>query len=61
MLNAGVPQAIAMQVTGHKTDSMFRRYAIVTPNDVRSALRTTQDWTAAKSVATEAATPAVVN
>lgn len=48
MLNAGVPQAIAMQVTGHRTDSMFRRYAIVTPKDVRSALRTTQDWTAAE-------------
>lgn len=62
MLNAGVPQAIAMQITGHRTDSMFRRYAIVTPNDVRSALRTTQDWTAAemaKAVATEA--PATVN
>jgi integrase len=57
MLNAGVPQAIAMQITGHKTDSMFRRYAIVTPNDVRSALRTTQEYTAvemAKTTATQA-------
>jgi len=57
MLNAGVPQAIAMQVTGHKTDSMFRRYAIVAPNDVRTALRTTQEYTAsemAKAATTEA-------
>jgi hypothetical protein len=46
MLNAGVPQAIAMQITGHKTDSMFRRYAIVAPNDVRTALRMTQEHTA---------------
>jgi hypothetical protein len=46
MLNAGVPQAIAMQITGHKTDSMFRRYAIVAPNDVRTALRMTQEHSA---------------
>jgi len=46
MLNAGVPQAIAMQVTGHKTDSMYRRYAIVAPNDARTALRMTQEHTA---------------
>jgi integrase len=46
MLNAGVPQAIAMQITGHKTDSMFRRYAIIAPNDVRTALRMTQEHTA---------------
>lgn len=55
MLQAGVPQAIAMQVTGHKTDSMFRRYAIVAPNDVRTALRLTQEHTAsemAKATAT---------
>ena len=62
MLNAGVPQAIAMQVTGHKTDSMYRRYAIVAPNDVRTALRMTQEHTAAEmqeAIATQA--PATVN
>jgi integrase len=63
MLNAGVPQAIAMQVTGHKTDSMFRRYAIVTPKDVRTALRRTQEFTAAEMQEAVAATTAagVVN
>jgi hypothetical protein len=40
-----VPLAIAMQITGRKTDSMFRRYAIVAPNDVGTALRMTQEHT----------------
>jgi integrase len=48
MLTAGVPQAVAMQITGHKTDSMFRRYAIVTQTDVRKALRQTQEYTASE-------------
>ena len=39
MLRAGVPQAVAMKVTGHKTDSMFRRYSIVSPDDKRDALK----------------------
>jgi len=29
LLRAGVPQAVAQKITGHLTDSMFRRYAIV--------------------------------
>ena len=39
LLAAGVPQAVAMKITGHKTDSMFRRYAIVTVEQQREALR----------------------
>ncbi|PYN89464.1 MAG: hypothetical protein DMD89_34980 [Candidatus Rokuibacteriota bacterium] len=37
MTNAGVPQKTAMQITGHKTDSVFRRYHIVTPGDLQLA------------------------
>jgi integrase len=44
MLAAGVPQSIAMKVSGHKTDSMFRRYAISSESDLRTALRRTQDY-----------------
>jgi integrase len=42
LLAAGVPQAVAMKITGHKTDSMFRRYAIVTVDQQREALRAAQ-------------------
>jgi integrase len=42
MLNAGVQQAVAMTITGHKTDSMFRRYAIVDEQQKREALAKTQ-------------------
>lgn len=35
---AGVSQAVAMQITGHKTPSMFRRYQIVESSDVARAL-----------------------
>jgi integrase len=44
MLAAGVPLSIAMKLSGHKTDSMFRRYAIVAESDLRTALRRTQDY-----------------
>src|SRR4051812_18222992 len=43
MVVAGVAQVTAMQLSGHRTDSMFRRYAIVAENDMRAALRMTQN------------------
>ena len=33
----GLPQTVAMKLTGHLTDSVFRRYDIVSPNDLRVA------------------------
>ena len=38
MLAAGVPQAVAMKIAGHRTDAMFRRYAIVDEQQKRDAL-----------------------
>jgi integrase len=38
LIVAGVPQSVAMEITGHVTASVFRRYAITTETDKRAAL-----------------------
>ena len=35
---AGVPRSAAMKLTGHKTESVYRRYAIVAESDLRDAV-----------------------
>jgi hypothetical protein len=34
---AGVPRSVAMKLTGHKTEAVYRRYAIVSDADLRDA------------------------
>jgi integrase len=42
---AGVSRSVAMKLTGHKTESVFRRYAIVSSGDLADASRKLQAMT----------------
>jgi integrase len=37
MEQAAVPRSVAMKLTGHKTENVYRRYAIVSPADLEAA------------------------
>jgi integrase len=39
MEQAGVPRSVAMKLTGHKTENVYRRYAIVSDADLEEAAR----------------------
>ncbi|MGB3399827.1 MAG: tyrosine-type recombinase/integrase, partial [Candidatus Deferrimicrobiaceae bacterium] len=39
MIRAGVPQSVAMAISGHRTTSMFFRYNITSDEDRRQAVR----------------------
>jgi integrase len=59
LVRAGVPQAVAMKISGHETPSMFLRYNIVDNRDIRQAMQSLEIYhqtNAANVVAAVAAT-----
>jgi hypothetical protein len=48
-VRAGVPESIAMNITGHKTRSVFDRYDITSQDDKREAERRVSAYHAATS------------
>src|SRR5262249_23397254 len=46
--NAGVPENVCMAITGHKTRSIFDRYAIVNENDTAEAMSKLQEHVSAQ-------------
>jgi hypothetical protein len=44
-----------MKLTGHRTEAMYRRYAIVSPGDLQDAVRRLEGYTSGVSGYTAAA------